>query len=102
MRGLFVVLLIAACSSGGGRADGGGGSGGIDAAGGSGGAGGAGGSPDGGPLGCPTRDGGGALRPIDLLFLIDDSSSMTQVQQNLAANFPVLLNTLTSTLGQLP
>jgi hypothetical protein len=33
---------------------------------------------------------------IDILFLVDDSSSMTTVQQNVAMNFPVFINILTS------
>src|SRR5690242_785758 len=35
-------------------------------------------------------------RPVDLLFVMDDSSSMTTVQQNLVAGFPVFINILTS------
>jgi hypothetical protein len=33
---------------------------------------------------------------IDILFLVDDSSSMTTVQQNVAQNLPVFINILTS------
>src|SRR5262249_15525878 len=33
---------------------------------------------------------------IDILFMVDDSSSMTTVQQNVAQNFPVFINILTS------
>jgi hypothetical protein len=33
--------------------------------------------------------------PIDLLFVVDNSSSMAEEQLNLAENFPDLLSTLT-------
>ena len=36
------------------------------------------------------------MLPLDLLFVIDDSSSMTTVQANLSAGFPVFINILTS------
>src|SRR5690349_10267474 len=35
-------------------------------------------------------------RPVDILFVMDDSSSMTTVQQSLVAGFPVFINILTS------
>src|SRR5262245_5313861 len=35
-------------------------------------------------------------QPVDILFMIDDSSSMNTVQQNLIANFPLFINILTS------
>jgi hypothetical protein len=39
---------------------------------------------------------------MDLLFMVDDSSSMTPVQQNLAQNFPVFINVLQQLPGGLP
>ena len=39
---------------------------------------------------------------LDVLFMIDDSSSMTTVQQNLVANFPVFINVLKSLPSGLP
>ena len=36
------------------------------------------------------------MLPLDLLLVLDDSSSMTTVQQNLVAGFPVFINILTS------
>jgi hypothetical protein len=39
---------------------------------------------------------------IDILFLIDDSSSMTTVQNNLIANFPIFINVLKTLPGGLP
>ena len=41
-------------------------------------------------------------RNVDLLFLIDDSSSMRLSQDNLTRNFPVLMNTLQNLPGGLP
>jgi hypothetical protein len=57
------------------------------------------------------RDGGIPMRPsvyfatnrnIDLLFLIDDSSSMRLSQDNLRRNFPVLMRQLENLPGGLP
>ena len=39
---------------------------------------------------------------LDLLFMVDDSSSMTTVQQNLAVNFPRLIDQLQQLPGGLP
>jgi len=39
---------------------------------------------------------------MDLLFMVDDSSSMTTVQQNLGMNFPVFINVLQQLPGGLP
>jgi hypothetical protein len=44
-------------------------------------------------------DGGTGVRQLDLVFLIDDSSSMTTIQQTLAANFPTFLRALRDGLG---
>jgi hypothetical protein len=41
-------------------------------------------------------------RNVDLLFMIDDSSSMRNSQDNLMRNFPVLMNTLQNLPGGLP
>jgi hypothetical protein len=41
-------------------------------------------------------------RNIDILFLIDDSGSMADKQNNLAANFPNFINVLNSIEGGLP
>jgi hypothetical protein len=41
-------------------------------------------------------------RNLDLLFLIDDSPSMSDKQANLAANFPSFLNVLSTVPGGLP
>ena len=41
-------------------------------------------------------------RNVDLLFVIDDSSSMADKQTNLAANFPNLINVLNAIPGGLP
>jgi hypothetical protein len=41
-------------------------------------------------------------RNVDLLFLIDDSSSMRLSQENLMRNFPVLMNTLQNLPGGMP
>jgi hypothetical protein len=41
-------------------------------------------------------------RQADLLFVIDDSSSMTPLQTSLIANFPILMSTLRSFPGGLP
>lgn len=41
-------------------------------------------------------------RNVDLLFLIDDSSSMRLSQDNLMRNFPVLMNTLQNLPGGMP
>jgi hypothetical protein len=41
-------------------------------------------------------------RNVDLLFLVDDSSSMTKSQDNLLRNFPVLMQTLENLPGGLP
>ncbi|HXU00524.1 MAG TPA: vWA domain-containing protein [Polyangia bacterium] len=43
-----------------------------------------------------------ANRNVDLLFLIDDSMSMTKSQENLLRNFPVLMNALQNLAGGLP
>jgi hypothetical protein len=39
---------------------------------------------------------------LDILFMVDDSTSMTTVQQNLVANFPVFINVLKSLPSGLP
>jgi hypothetical protein len=41
-------------------------------------------------------------RNVDLLFLVDDSSSMRNSQNNLLRNFPVLMNALEAIPGGLP
>src|SRR6476646_6839103 len=41
-------------------------------------------------------------RNVDLLFLIDDSSSMRLSQDNLMRNFPTLMNTLQNLPGGMP
>src|SRR5512138_1410707 len=41
-------------------------------------------------------------RDVDLLFLVDDSSSMRASQDNLRRNFPVLMNALENIPGGLP
>ena len=41
-------------------------------------------------------------RDADILFMIDDSSSMNTVQANLVANFPILMSTLRAFPGGLP
>src|SRR5262245_32370052 len=41
-------------------------------------------------------------RDVDLLFVIDDSPSMADKQQNLAANFPKLIDALSRLPGGLP
>jgi hypothetical protein len=41
-------------------------------------------------------------RNVDLLFLVDDSSSMTKSQDNLLRNFPVLMRALEDLPGGLP
>jgi hypothetical protein len=41
-------------------------------------------------------------RNVDLLFLVDDSSSMRKSQDNLLRNFPVLMNALENIPGGLP
>ena len=41
-------------------------------------------------------------RNVDLLFLVDDSSSMRLSQDNLVRNFPVLMNTLQNLPGGMP
>ena len=41
-------------------------------------------------------------RNVDLLFLVDDSSSMTKSQDNLLRNFPVLMQALEDLPGGLP
>jgi hypothetical protein len=43
-----------------------------------------------------------ANRNLDLLFVVDDSPSMLDKQQNLIANFPNFINVLQSTPGGLP
>jgi len=59
----------------------------------------------------PPKDGGAPMRPsvffatnrnIDLLFMIDDSSSMRLSQDNLRRNFPVLMRQLENLPGGLP
>src|SRR5262249_3926635 len=74
------IISIAACSHSRGNADGGGQSG-----------------SDGGNSNYFTQEFEQNLNNnIDILFLVDDSSSMTTVQQNVAQNFPVFINILTS------
>src|SRR5262249_33770106 len=74
------IISIAACSHSRGNADGGGQSG-----------------SDGGNSNYFTQEFAQNLgNNVDILFLVDDSSSMTTVQQNVAANFPVFINILTS------
>jgi len=41
-------------------------------------------------------------RDVDILFLVDDSPSMTPLQQSLIAGFPTLMDTLTALPGGLP
>jgi hypothetical protein len=41
-------------------------------------------------------------RNVDILFLVDNSASMAPSQNNLLANFPVLMNTLQTLPGGLP
>jgi hypothetical protein len=53
------------------------------------------GGGDGGPPSFQQNFSTGAL-PLDLLFMVDDSSNMNQVQDNLAINFPVFVNILES------
>ncbi len=65
-------------------------------------------NPDGGPLadGGPWGDGGGArcvdthqqntLREVDILFVVDDSCSMSEEQAALASQFNLMLTTLTN------
>jgi len=44
----------------------------------------------------------GASRPIDILFMIDNSASMAEEQDNLAKNFPALIRVLEQLPGGLP
>jgi hypothetical protein len=46
--------------------------------------------------------GSGAARKLDLLFMIDDSPSMREEQDNLRRNFPLLIERLKSLPGGLP
>src|SRR5688500_8376258 len=41
-------------------------------------------------------------RDLDILFVIDDSSSMAQKQDSLGAAFPALVKRLSTTIGGLP
>src|SRR6478736_4389717 len=84
----ILVLTAAACGGGSGfRPDGGGGSGG---------AGGGAGNRRTGTL--PTT----INRNVDILFMIDDSSSMGLAQTNLINNFPTFMTTLQSAPQGLP
>jgi hypothetical protein len=56
-------------------------------------------TPDGGPR-CLAQQTVG--RSVDLLFLIDDSTSMAPLQQNLARNFPRFMQALEAAPGGLP
>jgi hypothetical protein len=86
-------------SAGGGGSGGSGGSGG----GGTGGGGGAGGAGGGG--GVATAGRGGAANPnrnVDILFLVDDSSSMRLGQENLVRSFPAFVTALKAAPQGLP
>jgi hypothetical protein len=62
------------------------------------------GAPDGTPADAPAPapDLAARSRQLDLLFLIDDSPSMIDKQQNLRRNFPVLIDELKKLPGGLP
>jgi hypothetical protein len=75
----------------------------VDASGGGGaaGAGTDGGASD-GPIDGPTDAGGTAGRAVDILFMIDDSASMTPLQQKLISDFPTFISALQGLPGGLP
>jgi hypothetical protein len=60
--------------------------------------------PDGGPAIFPDLPvaPGGPRGPLDILFLIDNSPSMKEEQDNLRRNFPVLMDELKKFVGGLP
>lgn len=64
------------------------------------------GFPDAGPQ--PLEEGavnqiiGAPIRDLDILVVVDNSGSMRQEQDSLAANFDRFINVLTTTLGTLP
>ena len=99
--GLFSVITLAAgCGGHSLSPDGGGGHGGTTGTGtagtmGSGGTGGGGGTGGTGGKFTPTRD-------VDILFMIDNSSSTTVMQSNLTANFPTFMTALRNLPGGLP
>src|SRR5262245_4306774 len=82
---MALVILGAACGGGSGKPDGGG----------SGGTGGTGNRWTGSISGSINRN-------VDILFLVDDSSSMRLSQDNLNRNFPVFMNTLMNAPQGLP
>jgi hypothetical protein len=98
MSGVVLVggLFLVACGSSSLRSDGGGGAGGS-----SGGSG-----TDGGMDGAAGRQvtyiSATANRQLDLLFMVDNSSSMEAAQVNLAANLPSFMNVLKGLPGGLP
>jgi hypothetical protein len=94
------VALAVGCGSVSTSSDGGGrGGGGADTGGttGTGGTGGTGGGGRGGAAGSftPTRD-------VDILFMVDNSSSTESLQKNLLQNFPTFMSTLQAQPGGLP
>jgi hypothetical protein len=97
-RMLLLVLLAAACESTSGRQDHGGGDagtgGGTDLGGTGGGGGGGGGGVGGGGGGGGQSDIG--CTKMDLLFVVDDSNSMSEEQMNLGQNFPKFIDVLNS------
>jgi hypothetical protein len=93
--GLFSVLaLVVGCGGGSLSHDGGGGQGGSTGTAGTMSGGGTGGGGTGGAF-TPTRD-------VDILFMIDNSSSTSLIQSNLLRNFPTFMTTLRNLPGGLP
>jgi hypothetical protein len=95
--GLFSVIALAAgCGGHSLSPDGGGGHGGTTGTAGTMGSGGTGGGTGGtGGMFTPTRD-------VDILFMIDNSSSTSLIQANLTANFPTFMTALRNQPGGLP
>jgi hypothetical protein len=101
MMGVVLVggLFVGACGSSSLRADGGGGAGGAGGAGGTG----TGGGGMGGAAGRQvTYISATVNRQLDLLIMVDDSSSMEPAQSNLANNLPSFMNVLKGLPGGLP
>jgi hypothetical protein len=89
---LVLAIAVMGCSGGRAAPDGAGGSAGAV---GSGGSGGGAGQGAGGAVNLATRD-------VDILFMIDNSSSMSKAQANLLTRFPQFIQALTAFPGGLP